>query len=41
MEEKKQKRKDCPDCKGLGYIQEEKGKPVHVCFRCLKLGLLG
>jgi len=32
--------KVCPKCNGTGYIFDGKGKDVHTCIDCLKLGRL-
>ncbi len=36
-----EKNKDvCNICKGVGYVQEYKNKPVHCCWTCLREGKL-
>jgi len=30
----------CGLCHGLGYVQDQKGKEVHCCWKCLQEGKL-
>lgn len=39
IKEKKQS-KICKECNNIGYVQDAKGKPVHICYKCLFAGRL-